>query len=138
LLNQSKYATNLAAIAQESPKILDPCNQQDVKLLVFSLDGRPVVSPKSAGDVTACTRVEMSNLLLNLVYPTFNEDREQLYNKIKSLVERGDRYFLNSPDNLPDVTDDLRALFHPAAEYSKAAECYVRCFRDRIWIEEMF
>jgi len=25
----------------------------------------------------------------------------------------------------------------PNAEYSKAAECYIRCFRDREWVEEL-
>lgn len=138
LLDNTKYATTLDAVTQESPVILDPCNREDVKLLAFSLDGRPVISPKFSGDVIACSRVEKSNLLLNLDYPTFNEDREKLYNKVKNLVARGDRYFSNNSENLSDVIDDLRDLFHPSAEYSKAAECYVRCFRDRSWIEEMF
>lgn len=138
LLDNTKYATNLAAVVHESPVILDPCNKEDVDLLAFSLDGRPVISPRFSDDVIACARVEKSNLFLNLDYPTFNEDRERLYNKVKNLVERGDRYFAKNSDCLSDVTDDLRALFHPTSEYSKAAECYVRCFRDRFWIEEMF
>ena len=138
LLNNTKYAKNLTELIQESPTILDPCNKEDVNLLAFSLDGRPVVSPKFSSDITACTRVKKSNLLLNLDYPTFNEDREQLYNTVRSLVERGDRYFAKNSDSLSDVVDDLCALFHPDSQYSKAAECYVRCFRDRSWIEKIF
>lgn len=138
LLNDTKHATDLASIASESPAIIDPCNKEDVKLLAFSPDGRPVVSPYFASDLVARARVEKSNLLLNLDYPTFNEDRERLYNRVKELVERGDRYFAKNSDNLPDVISDLRALFDPFAEYSSAAECYVRCFRDRSWIDQMF
>ena len=72
LMGNSKYATDLTAVTHEFPVILDPCNQDDVKLLAFSLDGRPVISPKFSGDMVACARVEKSNLLLNLDYPTFN------------------------------------------------------------------
>lgn len=138
LLDGTKHATRLAEISQELPVLLDPCNRQDVELLVFLSDGRPVISPEFSNNATAQIRVKTSNLLLNLDYPNFNEDREQLYNKIKYLVERGDRYLADNSSYLPDVISDLRALFHPDAEYSKAAECYVRCFRNRNWIDEMF
>lgn len=138
LLANSNHATDIGEVANEQPVILDPCNQADTLLLAFSPDGRPVVSPLFAGDVTASLRVEKSNLLLNLDYPTFNSDRERIYNQVVKLIERGDRYKLENSNALNDVIHDLRSLMSADAEYSKAAECYIRCFRDRDWIENIF
>jgi hypothetical protein len=130
-------ATDVAGLENERPVILDPCVQVDTDLLEFQPDGRPVVSHEHSGDPDAVYRVEQSKLLLNLDFPTFNEDRESLYNMIKRLVERGDRYIRDGVDALEDVQEDLRALMRVEAEYSKAAECYIRCFRDRDWVEEL-
>lgn len=135
LMSGSRRATDVAGLVNELPVILDPCNEADTDLLEFQADGRPVVSQRHSSDADAIYRVEQSKLLLNLDFPTFNEDREALYNRIKRLVERGDRYKRDAVDALGDVQDDLRALMREDAEYSKAAECYIRCFRDRDWVE---
>ena len=137
LIDESKYSTTRFRRDNEAPILLDPCNKEDVKLLTFNPDGRPTVSPIFQTDPIARNRVRMSNLLLNLDYPTFNEEREALYNKVKNLVERGTRYFDEGSNALDDVKDDLRELMAPTSAYSKAAECYVRCFRDIVWVEEL-
>lgn len=137
LVNNTPHATNIATIPNENPALLDPCNINDVRMLAFNPDGRPALSPEFAGDDVAKRRVETSNLLLNLDFPTFNEDRESLYNRIKELVERGDAYFVTGNIALDHLKQDLLDLMHPDSAYSKAAECYIRCFRDRSWIEEM-
>ena len=84
-------------------------------------DGRPVVSSRHRGDPVACYRVEQSKLLLNLDFPTFNEDREALYNRIKKLVRRGDDYEPDSPA-MENVKEDLLELMDRKSPYSKAAE----------------
>jgi hypothetical protein len=137
LLANSDHATDIGGVANEQPVILDPCNQNDTLLLAFSPDGRPVVSPLFAGNPIASLRVEKSNLLLNLDYPTFNVDRERIYNRVVELIERGDRYNLAGSNALDDVIHDLCSLMSADAEYSKAAECYIRCFRDRDWVENI-
>lgn len=137
LLPGSPRATDSPGLATEKPVILDPCSKVDTELLEFLPDGRPVLSRRHFADPIAKLRVEQSKLLLNLDYPTFNEDRESLYNKIKRLVERGDRYIGEGIPAIDDVKNDLRELMKPDAEYSKAAECYIRCFRDRTWVEEL-
>ena len=136
LLDGQAHATTKAEIAQENPVLLDPCNPLDCDLLEFHPDGRPVVSHKRRNESSACYRVEQSKLILNLDFPTFNEDREALYNKIKELVKRGDSYGQGNPA-LEDVKQDLQDLLDKDSAYSKAAECYIRCFRDRAWIEEL-
>lgn len=136
LMLGSPCATCLTEIVNERPVILDPCSEADTELLEFQPDGRPVVSMAHATDAEACFRVEQSKLLLNLDFPTFNEDRERLYNRIEQLVKRGDSYEACNPA-LADVKEDLRNMMASDAEYSKAAESYVRCFRDREWVEEL-
>jgi len=137
LMAGTPRAIDVAGLVNERPVILDPCNEADTELLEFQPDGRPVVSMRHETDADARYRVEQSKLLLNLDSPTFNEGRESLYNKIKGLVERGDRYLVDGIDAIGDVQNDLNALMRPDAEYSKAAECYIRCFRDRSWVEEL-
>lgn len=137
LMAGSPRATDVAGLVSERPVILDPCIEADTELLEFQPDGRPVVSMRHEGDADTSFRVEQSKLLLNLDYPTFNEDRESLYNKIRKLVDRGDRYIRDGINAIEDVQNDLNALMRPDAEYSKAAECYIRCFRDRPWVEEL-
>lgn len=137
LLPGSPRATDLAGVVTEQPVILDPCSMEDTELLAFQPDGRPVLSMRHTGDPVAREKVEQSKLLLNLDYPTFNEGRERLYNKIRSLIDRGDRYMRDGIPAIDDVKNDLRIMMSPDAEYSKAAECYIRCFRDRPWVEEM-
>lgn len=136
LLGGQAHATTKDRIAQENPVLIDPCNSDDCDLLEFQSDGRPVVSSSHRSNPDACYRLEQSKLLLNLDFPTFNEDREALYNKIKKLVERGDSYGPHNPA-LQDLKQDLQELMEEDKPYSKAAECYIRCFRDREWIEQM-
>ncbi len=136
LIASSQYATCFNDIRNEIPMLLDPCNRDDVELLVFHPDGRPVLSPRFQHDTVARERVETSNLLLNLDYPTFNEEREALYNKIHEIVLEGDI----NPTNIALINSlrrRLKRLMQNDAAYSKAAECYIRCFRDRPWVESL-
>jgi len=134
LMDGHAHATTKEGLTFENPVLLDPCNQDDCDLLEFQFDGRPVVSSTHRDNPDTCYRVAKSKLLLNLDFPTFNEDREALYNKIKKLVERGDSYGLGKPA-MKYVKQDLQELMKEDSPYSKAAECYIRCFRDRVWIE---
>ncbi len=137
MLGGQVHATTKAGIANENPVLLDPCNSDDCDLLEFLPDGRPVIASGYRTDLKAVHRVEQSKILLNLDYPTFNEDRESLYNKIKKKVNEGDDYSVNYPPGLENVKRDLLALMSEDSQYSKAAECYIRCFRDREWVEEL-
>lgn len=136
LLNNTPHATCFTEIDNEDPVLLDPCNEADVALLAFQPDGQPVVADDFKGDPIACYRVDKSNLLLNLDHPTFKEEREALYNRIKELIERGNSYEEKSGAR-NHVIQDLRTLISAESSYSKAAESYIRCFRNEQWIEEL-
>lgn len=139
LIAGSNHGNNLAEVANELPVLIDPCIEDDTLLLEFLPDGRPVVSQNFSNDAVAVDRVLQSNLLLNLDYSTFNEDREALYNKIEDLItDRGARYYATGNEALEDTKNDLRDLMSTDAEYSSAAECYIRGFRDHEWVEDLF
>ena len=55
---------------------------------------------------------------------------------IKKLVNRGDDYEPDRPA-MENVKEDLLELMDRKSPYSKAAECYIRCFRDCKWIEQL-
>lgn len=131
------HATNINDVKNESPVLLDPCVKTDTELLVFSVEGKPVVAPHASSCDVAKERVKESNLLLNLDFPTFNEEREELYVKVVKLVKRGDRHFINQSDALDDVKEDLEEMMQADKAYSKAAESYIRGFRDRDWVDEL-
>jgi len=133
----SIHATNINEVIDELPVLLDPCVESDTQLLAFSPEGKPVVAPHAANCPIARKRVEESNLLLNLDFPTFNEEREELYAEVVKLITRGDRYAANRSDALEDVKEDLDAMLQPNRAYSKAAESYIRGFRDRDWVDEI-
>lgn len=133
----SIHATSINEVRTELPVLLDPCVESDTKLLAFSVEGKPVVAPHAANCPIAKKRVEESNLLLNLDFPTFNEERAGLYAKVLKLVRRGDRHFANQADALEDVKEDLEEMMQADQAYSKAAESYIRVFRDRDWIDEL-
>lgn len=137
LLGSQVHAATKAEIVAELPVLLDPCNEDDCNLVEFGIDGRPVISSSQRGNPEAIFRLVQSNLLLNLDYPTFNEDREKIYNDVRKLILRGDRYGIDNPA-LKDVQDDLRELMGGDMPYSKAAACYIRMFRNRTWVEDLF
>lgn len=131
----STHATSEAELVNDVGQIIDPCDEDDVKLLAFQPDGRPVVHPAHRDSAEVRQRVEVSKLLLNLDFPTFNEGRESLYNDIKRLVEHGDGL---EPNQRTYVEQELEQKMHRDSPYSKAADCYIRCFRDRSWIDQLF
>jgi hypothetical protein len=136
LMNNLPHAIDLAGLAQEEPVLLDPCIEADTNLLEFLPDGRPVISQRFSNDPDATKRVENSKLLLNLDFPTFNEDREELYNTIKEVIKDGDDNQGND-GVMTIVKRQLLRLMDRDSEYSKAAESYVRGFRDRNWVEDI-
>jgi len=136
LMDGQTHATTKDGITAESAVLLDPCKQSDCDLLEFLPDGRPVVSTNHRGNPDDCYRVEQTNLILNLDFPTFNEDREGLYNKIKNLVELGNMCISDGPV-IEYAKNQLRELMLQSSPYSKAAECYIRCFREHEWIEDL-
>lgn len=136
LLDETKKARRPRTAKYEKPIILDPCNEDDCKLIAFQSDGRPVLNPAYVDDPVAKKRVEKSKLLLNLDHPHFNTKREQLYNEIKLDI--------NTYENLPEgsdlrgpIRDRILSRISKTAPFSTAARHYVSTHRELDWVESI-
>ncbi len=136
LLDPSKKATGIQSIKHEQPVILDPCNEDDCKLIAFQSDGRPVLHPDYMNDPIAVNRVNQSKLLLNLDHPHFNTKREQLCRDI----DRDVKSYLNSahdPTHQKDISDSLASKITKTAPFSTAARQYLCAYRNHEWIADL-
>ena len=79
LLDGSNRARGRNQVKMERPVILDPCNEEDCKLISFLPDGRPVIHPDFVNAPFRKKRVEESKILLNLDHPDFNSKRALLH-----------------------------------------------------------
>ncbi len=118
------------------PVLLDPCNQHDVALIAFDLEGQPVIDHEYKNDHFSCYRLEQSNLILNLDYPTFKEDRQKLRLQIEDLIKIGNNCADGSMAQF-GIQQQLRDRMAVSSPYSRAAECYIREHRHKGWVEEI-
>lgn len=136
LLDERNKAHGAKRIIHERPIILDPCNEEDCKLIAFQPDGRPVIHPEFASDSNAIRRLEKSKLLLNLDHPDFNSKREQLHDEIKAAVEDHEA-FPQGSDRRNEKRSWLREKLSPTAPFSVAARHYLSAHRHLHWVEDI-
>lgn len=136
LIDPTKKAKGIRSIKHERPVILDPCIEDDCKLVVFHPDGRPVIHPDFEGDPVALKRIEISKILLNLDHPDFNSKREQLCNDIAEDV--------TIFEDLSDGAASKEAIFarmegrlSAKAPFSSAARYYLCQHRNHAWVETL-
>ena len=131
-------------LSLEEPAVLDPTKVQDVELLSFSPSGEVALSPAFKCHPTAQKRLDASRLYLNLNWPSFCEARVTLYNRIRRLIDRGEReaathvgQVVDARQPFLDACQDLVTTMHATQEYSAAARVYVQLFRDVWWVREI-
>ncbi len=120
LIDEKKKGTGLYSIRHEKPIILDPCNEDDCKLIAFLPDGHPVLHPDFAHDPIAKRRVETSKILLNLDHSDFNSQREQLRKAIDRDV-KSHEISVADPDHQEDLRYSLAQRISKTAPFSIAA-----------------
>lgn len=136
LLDERTKARGSKRIVRERPMILDPCNEDDCKLIAFLPDGRPVIHPDYVTDPIAVTRLERSKLLLNLDHPHFNTKRAQLHDEIKAAVEDHEGF----PDGSARKVAKQQSLASKVTEtapFSIAARHYLSAYRYLDWVVEI-
>jgi uncharacterized protein (TIGR02646 family) len=145
LVNEGRRARTLEDdIGREEPELLDPTRHDDPGMLWFDPDGQAV--PRYGQErLLARQRAERSIDLYNLNHVDICEQRLALSNKIKSLVDAGDRYLDEWLEGEPTARDafgravaELRACAHARSEYSATARAALLGFRDRTWVETVF
>lgn len=133
-------------ITAEEPMLLDPTVPTDPMLLWFDPDGKPTVIPTKSGDPRSVIRVNESIRRMNLDFPTFNDDRTKVYNRIKTLVKDGDLYYRKSGREknrtaeiaFNNTVRDLWEMTDRKSPYSAAAKVYITGFsKEKNWVEEI-
>ena len=136
LLDESKRAADIQSVGHERPIILDPCNEEDCKLLVFQSDGRPRLHPDFEDDAAAVLRVNESKLLLNLDHPDFNSKREILKQEIADAILDHEAFAEDSPRR-EEKRKWLSDRISLAAPFSMAARQYLSDYRYLKWVAEI-
>lgn len=136
LQDPSKKAKGIRSIRNERPIILDPCNEEDCKLIAFLPDGRPVLRPDYQVDKAALKRVELSKILLNLDHPDFNSKREQLCRDIENDVTSHENS-LRDPGHQRRIRDSLSNRISKTAPFSAAARQYLCAYRALDWVNDI-
>lgn len=136
LHDETKKAKRPRTTKYEKPIILDPCNEDDCKLIAFLPDGRPVLHPNFAQDPIAKLRVEKSKILLNLDHPNFNSQREQLRRAIDRDV-KSHEISVGDPDHQEDIRNSLVQRISQTAPFSIAARQYLSAYRHLAWVPEL-
>lgn len=132
-------------LEKEAPTLLDPTVPGDPPLLSFNMDGTVAVSPKRQGDLTVEARIDASRVYLHLEWPPIKEGRQKLYRRILTRINDGDaaeERWLQKRDfagrkALHAAARDLIRLTDHREPYSRAAQIYVRVFRQRSWVEQL-
>jgi hypothetical protein len=136
LLDPSKKATGIRSIKHERPVILDPCNEDDCKLIAFQSDGRPLLHPDYQADAIAQHRVDRSNILLNIDHPDLNSKREQLRKDIERDV-RSHENSAHDPDHQRELRGSLSTKVKKTAPFSIAARQYLSAYKYIDWVEDL-
>jgi len=126
-----------SAGTEDNPEIsLDPCNEDDCRLVAFQSDGRPVIHPDFTADLVASDRVERSKILLSLDHPDFNSKREQLCNEIAKEVQMFEALPAGAAAR-DTIRTQLAAKLSARAPFSSAARFYLRLHRHHTWVETL-
>ena len=136
-------------IEAENPCLLDPTVATDPGLLWFNDEGRAV--SRYPDREHRNLRAEKSIELYNLNYFVTEEKRRRLYRRIKTLVSKGNRCFVQSisatapaerelaEEMLTQVMSELMDAISSREQFSAAARTYLLGLRDaeNDWIDDV-
>lgn len=124
-----------AADPRENPKLLDPTNDTDTKLLTFLPNG----FPHPSNDVARTKdRVEASIELYHLKQISLVRKRKRLAADIAEHVSKGDEAKASNDDsNLRYHKKEIIKKVRAQAEISTAARIFLGAYRDRPWVAEI-
>jgi hypothetical protein len=134
LLGHDGRAKGKSKLRRETPVLLDPCNADDCKLIVFQETGRPIVNPRFRADPHSVQRVQQSLILFNIDHPDFNTQREQLYFDIRDDIKMYNELPAGADSRLT-ITQRMERRINPRASFSVAAKQYLQRYRNLDWVE---
>lgn len=128
----------------EEPELLDPTNPFDPGLLWFDPDGAAVPKYSDKASIPY-RRAEKSRELYHLNHVNIQERRLEVCNRVRRLVEDGDKYLQEcladaevAKHGLTRTIEVLREMIGKEAAYSSTARAMLLGYKDRDWIDMVF
>lgn len=135
----------------EYPLLLDPINPADPDLITFTCDGKPHPSAKRPAEneqpSTEYLRAQESIRIYQLDHSRSNRKRKiDIYHPLRNLVEKIQRDKLALAEDVMNtalrekIEDNilaLRKMIAPDAEYSSAANAFLRKYRRWSWVDRI-
>ncbi len=131
---------------REDPILLDPTNPDDPGLIKFAGDGKPYPAAKDKTSIEYL-RADRSIKIYQLDHSRTNRRRRrEIYIPMRDLIERIQRDKLElAKDRSNSVLREkiendlatLRRMLAPQAEYSSAANAYLRRYRRWSWVDRL-
>jgi hypothetical protein len=116
-------------LTQETPRVLDPCVEEDCDLLAHGLDGE--VKPAAPHGTWEHQRGRYTIDLLGFNEWNLPEDRRSDWQAIAAVISL-------APDPPPqDILDVLTPYLSPNREYSRFFRSAIGTHRDKQWVEDL-
>lgn len=147
LLEEADRAfTPMDDLGREKPCLLDPMRATDPLLIAFRPNGEPEPAYDEAAWPNWYKRAKESIHIYHLDLTKTKQARNELYLRIKGLVENGDKFFdrcatgdETAEDAMVVIIDQLAELLRPSAVFAAIARAYLMGFRGagRHWVERI-
>ena len=131
-------------LCNERPILLDPCNQEDVKLITFSDDGMPMSVYSEEENEIAFNRVDRSISLYHLDHHTFVKARTEIRDRLSNSIQEAKLLFPYCTD-IQDIKDayeiictDLKKSMILSAPFSSFAIAYLEKYKHDDDLRDIF
>lgn len=123
-----RCALPTSSLADEEPRLLDPCNPQDCELLAHGVDGE--VKPSSANEESwEFFRAKYTIRQLGLNAYNSPEARKNVWRVLDDLIQLA--------GDAPEVIDQLKKHLSDDQEYSSFYRSAIGTHRDKPWINRL-
>jgi hypothetical protein len=116
-----------ANLANEAPRLLDPCHKDDCELLAHGTDGE--LKPRSPGDSLEYHRAEYTIRQLGLNGFNAPENKKKVWRTLDALIRLA--------GNNPEVVNQLQEHLSDSHEYSSYFKSAIGTHRDKLWVEAL-
>ena len=128
LMNDSPFMTE-GGFEDEKPLLLDPCKEEDVKLISFM--GNNVIAVSD--DPINITRVEVSKKVYNLEDPYIKAERVKVWDGVAKIIDE----YQSGERSLVSCRRDLREISDRSAQFSACAIACINSLAPEILKEDL-
>lgn len=122
-----RVASPGGALGAEEPRLLDPCIEDDTKLLSHFVDGE--VRPSDPEPSWEWSRAHYTIVLLHMNDPSVAESKRGRWQEISTMIKLAEM-----AGDVDDVQRHLKLLLDPAVEYATFWRTAITTHSDKPWV----